>query len=243
MNIHFDAIDLAIINSPTNVTQLEIKLPAQASLHNTLFLMIPIEIFSIINSIIMKKISIDQQQIILDHFKFFVRNYSLCHLCKINIASLSLIGSKELFDSKFEQRCCLKCINNKLYLNCRDCIAIISGPHKISKFWYDSHDSINKEYEYCTRDYCPLCIHNHNKSEPSCINCNSTKGLIKCYHRTAFNNKSTNRKIVYFCDNCELERNYRSAIDPLLTEFNNPDDRVLIEKRILQPKFQFIGPN
>ena len=91
MNIHFDAIDLAIINSPTNVTQLEIKLPAQASLHNTLFLMIPIEIFSIINSMIMKKISIDQQQIILDHFKFFVRNYSLCHLCKINIASISNI--------------------------------------------------------------------------------------------------------------------------------------------------------
>lgn len=232
MNMHYNTTNLANIKSSSNVTQLEIKLPDLASLHNTLFLMIPVEIFSIINSFMMKKISVDQQQIILDHYKFFVRNYSLCHLCKINIASLSLIGSIELFGSKFEKRCCLQCIINKSYLNCHDCIEIISRPHKFYKFWYDSHSSINKEYAYHTRDYCPLCFNNHNNSEPSCINCNSTKSLIKCYHRTAFNNTSIDKKIIYFCDNCELESNYRYAVDPLLTKFNNPDDKILIEKRI-----------
>lgn len=202
---------------------------------------IPQELINLINresfNIAQHEKRIDIDYCINAHDKFGLKCQGLCHLCKNNIVTI-YHGSYKSYRNH-EYSCCTDCYINEKYKNCLTCVKLNWHDYEsINKFIYVTEQlpfKINSRYLITYIEACSLC---YVKESESCVGCKKNKNdgvnLIKCYHYSLPHGK----KIIYFCDDarCCLDRRYGiilNAINEKITIFENPNDRVLIEKRYI----------
>lgn len=151
--------------------------------------------------------------------------HRICHICKIDMTSIAC-------NWEFSHGICESCFLDKKYLHCDECAKMKWNKNEcLVKYSYAPENELHRKINFTITpgDQCRFCF---NNAYESCVKCKRdiTNGinLIKCEHYCVPEGK----KVVYFCDDdkCSLVR-YSDVMVEKLTIFDNPMDRLMIERR------------